>query len=187
MHRNLIDRSTDTAVFRLMLFVSGWLVLPVLGMGVLTTVIGGAAVFIEPSFVGLEQVAFALLSIGGAMGFVGYLRAHRSARESGRHHVAVTLVCLAMGVGAALAVAVYAAAAAVESWLTPSGSSVWLGLAAAFALANVVWAWAGAAWMWRLARRGTEHAGHAFDGLPIVLLIVALALATTAALVTATL
>ena len=143
-------------MFRVLLFFSGCLVLPVLGIGVLTTVIGGAVVVMEEPALDLEQVVFALLSIGGAVGFVGYLRAHSAAKAPSRHNITATLVCLAVGVGTALAVAVFVAAQAVESWLTPWGSNVWLGLAALFVAANVVWALAGAAWMQRLTRGRTD-------------------------------
>ncbi len=80
MDRHLLDRWTDTPFFRALLFFSGCLVLPMLGVGVLTTVIGGAVVVIEQPALDVEQVVFALLSIGGAVGLVGYLRAHRAAK-----------------------------------------------------------------------------------------------------------
>jgi hypothetical protein len=194
MHRYLLDRWTDTTVFRGLLFFSGCLVLPVLGIGVLTTVVGGAVVVMEGSPVDVEQVVFALLSIGGAVGFVGYLRAHRAARAPSRHDITATLVCLAVGIGTALAVAVFVAAQGVETWLTPWGRNAWLGPVAAFAAANAVWAFAGAAWMQRLTRVHAEHelvggkqVGRAFDSLPLVLLLVAIALTTAALLVTVTL
>ncbi len=83
---------------------------------------------------------------------------------------------------------------AVESWLTPWGSNVWLGLGALFVAANTVWALAGAAWMQRLTRGRTEHelvggepVGRAFDSLPVVLLLVAIALTIAAVFVTVTL
>ena len=74
------------------------------------------------------------------------------------------------------------------------GSNVWLGLTALFVAANVVWALAGAAKVQRLTRDRAEHehvggkqVGRAFDSLPVVLLIVAIALTTAAVFGTVTL
>ena len=61
------------------------------------------------------------------------------------------------------------------------------GVAACFVAANLVWAMSGIAWSQRLRRRYAEVAGHAFDSLPALLLSVALALATAAAVSTAAL
>ena len=187
MERYRLERWTDTTAFRLLLFFSGCLVLPVLGIGVLTTVIGGAIVVMDDPALDLEQVVFALLSIGGAVGFVGYLRAHRAGREPNRHNLTATLICLTVGVGTALAVAVFVAAEGVDSWLAPWGRNAWLGLAALFAAANLTWALAGVAWIQRLPGRYAAKTGRAFDSLPVVLLLVAIALAVTAFAVTTTL
>jgi len=194
MERHLLDRWTDTPWFRVLLFFSGCLVLPVLGIGVLTTVVGGAVVVMEEPALDIEQVVFALLSVGGAVGLVGYLRAHRAARAPSRHDITATLVCLAAGIGTALAVAVFVAAEGVESWRTPWGRNAWLGPTVAFVAANLVWVLAGAAWMQRLTRAcaerelvGGKQVGRAFDSLPVVLLLVAIALTIAAVLVTVTL
>ena len=187
MVRSMLERWTDTTVFRLLLFFSGCLVLPILGIGVLTTLIGGAIVVMDDPALDLEQVAFALLSIGGAVGFVGYLRAQSAGREPTRHNLTAILICLAVGIGTALAVAVFVAAQAIDSWRAPWGRNAWLGLAALFAAANLVWALAGAAWMQRLPGRYAAKTGRAFDGLPVVLLLVAITLATTALAVATTL
>ena len=55
-------------------------------------------------------------------------------------------------------------------------------LGALFATANLVWAFAGIARMQRLMRRYEERAGRAFDGLPVVFLFTAIALAIAATL-----
>ena len=183
MERYRLERWTDTTVFRLLLFFSGCLVLPMLGIGVLTTVIGGAVVVMDDPAVDLEQAVFALLSIGGAVGLAGYLRAQRAGKEPTRHNLTATLIGLAVGVGTALAVAVFVAAEVIDGWRSPWGRNAWLGLAALFAAANVVWAVAGIAWMQRLPGRYAAKTGHAFDGLPVLLLLVAITLATTALLV----
>jgi hypothetical protein len=60
-------------------------------------------------------------------------------------------------------------------------------LGALFVLANLLWAFAGIAWMQRLMDRYAERTGQAFDGLPVVLLFTALALAIAATLKTITL
>jgi len=187
MHRHVIDRWTDATTFGVMLIFAGLAVVPVLAMGVLTTVIGGTVVLIERSPVELEQAVFALLSVGGALGFLGYLRARWGARDPRQHNITATLACLAAGVLAALSVAGFVLVTAVASWREPWGSAVWLVLGALFATANVVWALAGIGWMQRLARRYAEHTGRPFDGLPALLLLVAVALATTAALAATTL
>jgi hypothetical protein len=187
MDRSMLDRWTDTTVFRLLLFFSGCLVLPMLGIGVLTTLIGGAIVVMDAPAVDLEQAVFAVLSIGGAVGLIGYLRAHGAGKEPSRHDLTATLICLAVGIGTALAVAVFVAVEAIDSWRSPWGRNAWLGLAGLFVAANLVWALAGAAWMQRLPGRYAAKTGRAFDGLPVVLFLVALALATTALAITTTL
>ena len=187
MEKSLLDRWTDTTGFRLLLFFSGCLVLPMLGIGVLATVIGSAIVVMDEPALDLEQVVFGLLSIGGALGFVGYLRAHSAGREPSRHNLTATLICLALGIGTAIAVAVLVAAEAVDSWRAPWGRNAWLGLAALFVAANLVWALAGVAWIRRLPGRYAEKTGRAFDSLPVVLLFVAITLATAAVFGTVTL
>ena len=55
MHRALIDRCTDTTPFRLALLCAALAVVPVLLMGVATTLIGGVVVMLGgPSGVELE-------------------------------------------------------------------------------------------------------------------------------------
>ena len=58
---------------------------------------------------------------------------------------------------------------------------------ALFAAANLTWAIGGAAWMQRLPRRYAEETGRVFDGLPVLLMFVSVALAISAALATTTL
>jgi hypothetical protein len=187
MNRPLIERWTDTTVFRFVLFFSGVLVMPVLALGVLTTVIGGTLLVIEPSAIELEQAMFGLLSAGGALGVVGYARAHLGVRNPHRHNVTATLLCLAAGILTALAVAGYAMfgtfAASRSPWETPA----WVAVTTLFAAANVVWAVAGIAWLQRLPRRYAERTGAAFDGVPALFLFVAVALATAAMAIATTL
>jgi hypothetical protein len=187
MDKSLIDRWTDTAAFRFVLFFAGIFVMPVLAMGVLTTVIGGAFLVAEPSAVELGQVVFGLLSAGGALGVVGYARAHVGARNPDRHNVGVTLLCLAAGIVTALVVAGYVVLATLEDLGTPWGPSAWASLTTLFAAANLVWALSGIDWMQRLSRRHAERTGLAFDGVPALLLFVAVALATAAATIATTL
>jgi hypothetical protein len=187
MHRHLLERWYDTTAFGIALGLSGALVLPVLALGVLVTVIGGSFMIADPSAVGLGQLVFALLAAGGALGFVGYLRAHFGVKDPCRHNVTATLLLLTAGILAALSVAsvvlVSALVMAMELWPRDfrDGTSVFV-LGALFATANLVWAFAGIARMQRLMRRYEERAGRAFDGLPVVFLFTAIALATAATL-----
>lgn len=188
MHRHAFDRWADTTLFRFILLFAGFAVVPVLLMGVLATVIGGATVLIERSAVDFEQAAFALLSGGGALGFIGYWRAHGGALRPHGHNVAVTLTCLAVGVVAALVVAGYTVAGVLDGWTDAwRGWGPWVTVPPLFVAANLVWAVSGIAWMQRLSRRHAEKTGRAFDNLPVMLLWVAIALATAAALTTTTL
>jgi hypothetical protein len=189
MKGSLIDRWTDTTLFRLVLLFAALAVVPVLLMGVATTVIGGAAMFFSPSAaeLELEQAVFALLSLGGALGFVGYLRAHWAVKRLDRHDVTATLLFLGAGVVTALAVAGYAVTGILDGLRSPWASPVRVALTTLFAAANVVWALSGIAWMQRLARRYVERTGRAFDGLPALFLFMAVALAAAAALAATTL
>jgi hypothetical protein len=187
MSRHMIERWTDTTLFRFVLFLSGVLVLPVLALGVVTTVIGGALLVIEPSAVEVEQVVFGLLSAGGVLGIVGYARAHLGVRNPDRHNVTATLLCLAAGIVTALAVAGYSLFGTLDGLRGPWTSTAWVSLATLFAAANVVWAVSGIAWMQRLPRRYAERTGAAFDGVPALLLFVAVTLAAAAVTITTTL
>jgi hypothetical protein len=182
MDRRLLDRWTDTTVFRAALLLSGMAVLPVLALGAFITVIGGSGILTQRS-VQLEQALFGLVTIGGVLGFVGYARAHVAARHLVRHNVTLTLLCLAAGVAAALAVAGYAVFGSLDGLRTPWRSREWL-LLAPFAAANLVWAASGIAWMQRLPHRYAEKTGRAFDTLPVILLLVAVLLSIAAALMT---
>ena len=188
MHRHLIDRLYETTAFGIALGLSGALVLPVLALGVLVTVIGSNVMIAEPSAVQLWHVVFALLAVGGTLGFVGYVRAHRGVKDPCGHNVTATLAFLAAGVLAALSVAGVALVTAVEIWRrdTSAGAS-FLVLGALFAAASLVWALAGIARMQRLMDRYAENTGRAFDGLPVVLLFTAIALVIAATLKTITL
>ena len=186
MHRRTIDRWADTTGFRWMLLFAGLIVMPVLAVGVLTTVMGAAIMLIERSAVGLQEVVFAALSVGGALGCIGYLRAHRGARKPDPHNATATLVCLGIGVVTALCVTGFMVVGALRVW-GPWGDRSWVAIPALFAAANFVWIVSGIAWMQRLAWRHAERTGRALDGLPALLLFVAIALATAAALTTAAL
>jgi hypothetical protein len=187
MRTHAIDRWADTTLFRLVLLLAGLAVVPTLLMGVVATVIGSAAFVIERSTLDFAQAAFALLSAGGALGFLGYWRAHGGALKPHGHNVTATLTCLAAGIVAALVVAGYTVASAVSGLREPWSDGPWVILPALFAAANLVWALSGIAWMQRLARRYAEKTGRTFDTLPVMFLLVSLALAIAAALMTTTL
>ena len=182
MRRSAIDRWTDTATFRLLLLLSGLVSMPILLVGLVATVSLLAAAIGEQR-AELEGAAVVSLAIGGALGMLGYFRAHAGARRPRGHNVTATLLLLAIGVATALFVAGFAAAEAIESWLPPWGSARWLVFAAPFVIAHVVWAIAGIGWMQRLVRRYAEDTEGAFDAMPVVFLAVAIALATAAVLV----
>ena len=187
MQKHAIDRWTDTTVFRAALLLAGLVVLPVLAMGVLTTVIGGAVLLMERSAVDVVQGVFALLSLGGALGCIGYARAHQGARNPDRHNITATLICLAAGVVTALVIAGFALAGVLDGWTDPWGARPWVAVPGLFAAANLVWVVAGIAWMKRLPRRYAERTGRAFDGLPALMLFVSVSLATAAVLAVTTL
>jgi hypothetical protein len=186
MRTHAIDRWADTTLFRFVLLLAGLAVVPTLLMGVVATVIGAAFV-IERSTVDFAQAAFALLSAGGALGFLGYWRAHGGALRPHGHNVTATLTCLAAGIVAALVVAGYTVAGALGGWRERWSDGPWVILPALFATANLVWALSGIAWMQRLARRYAEKTGRTFDTLPVLFLFVSLGLAIAAALMTTTL
>ena len=190
MHRPLLDRWTDTTVFRCLLLLSAFAVLPVLFSGVTATFFGVVAALagrFDPAL-GLGSLAVALLSLGGALGFLGYQRAHWGVKDPCEHNITVTLAFLTAGVIAGLSVAGFVLFMAVSGWLEPFGPDIRLILLGGlFAAANLVWSFSGIAWMQRLLRRHAEATGEVFDGLPIVLLFIAIALATAVTLKTATL
>ena len=187
MDRPLLDRWTDTAAFRCLLLLSALAVLPVLAAGVLTTVIGGAAMLYSRTAIELEQAVFGLLSLGGMLGFIGYLRAHLAKTDPERLSMTTTLMFLAAGVVTALVVVGFAVAGVLDVWRAPWNARPLVIGSALFAAANLTWAIGGAAWMQRLPRRYAEETGRVFDGLPVVLMLVAIALAISAALAATTL
>ncbi len=189
MEKSLLDRWTDTMAFRVALALSALGVLPVLLLGVSITIMGAVGMLVDGSYEkpGAEELAFTLLSAGGALGFVGYLRARAGYGNPLRGNVTTTLVFLTAGVLAALSVVGILVVTAVEAWFDLWGVAPLLALGAVFAAANLVWAAAGVAWMQRLMRRYAELTGRAFDGLPTLLLSVAVALATAATAIAVTL
>ncbi len=181
MSRALIDRWTDTTAFRVLLFLSAVAVLPVLAVGLGLTVIGGAMLVWRPSTIEAGQLLFGAVVLGGVLGFVGYASAHRIAKNGAGRAVTPTLLLLTIGVITALAVTGVVVFQLVSSWRA-WGVDDSLGVGALFAVANLVWAMSGVAWMQRLARGYAERAGRAFDGLPVAFLCLSVALATAAVL-----
>jgi hypothetical protein len=189
MRTQLFDRWTDTRLFRVALLLAALVVAPVLALGLAVTVIGGGVLLLDGEMPGLEETAFGLLSAGGTLGMFGYLRAHAGAARPDRHNLTATLLCLAVGIATALAVA----CVAVFFWVLvtdvdgPWNGSASVGIPMLFVVANLLWAMSGIAWSQRLRRRYAEVVGHAFDSLPVLLLFVALALATAATCATVSL
>ncbi len=182
MRRQLIDRMADTAAFRILLLVSGLVVLPVLALGVL----------LSPFFlIGLPDangLAFVLLSFGGATGIVGWLRARWGARTPDRHNVELTLALLAIGIATALAVSGIVTYIAITDFWKPWG---WTGpgliAGATLVLAHGVWIVCGIAWIERLMFSYAVRTGRTFDAIPVALLLVAFGLALAVVLAAATL
>ena len=185
MRRHAIDRWTDTLAFSCLLYVSGVVVLPILALGVVITIIGAGALFANELTIGLAAAVFAALCIGGVLGCIGYIRALIGARNPEHHNITATLVYLTAGVATALVVAGFVLFLAVSE--APRSAVELIGKPALFVVANLVWAIAGIGWMHRLPARYTERTGRAFDGMPAVLLVVAIALTTAATLTTLTL
>src|SRR5512138_2232947 len=104
MRRQLIDRMVDTTAFSFLLALSSLIVLPVLAVGVLVSPLILATSFLKP---GTSAIAFIMLSTGGAIGIVGWLRARWGARTPERHNVGLTLAFLAIGIATALAVGAF--------------------------------------------------------------------------------
>lgn len=195
MDRHLVERWTDTTTFGVALVFAGTLALPVLALGVVISVVMiGVALFEQT--VGPFGPVVVVLSAGGVIGVIGWVRARQGFSKPEGHNVTATLLCLLVGTGTALAVGAFAAAPIVmpvpESWGPVAAAwpaaAVWPAAvvwpAAMFVAAHVVWVLAGIGWMQRLMRRHAEHTGRVFDGIPLVLLCVAITLAAAAALVT---
>ena len=185
MRRQLIDRMTDTPAFRILLVLSGLMVLPVLALGLLFAPVALVASFLEPD---ASTLAFVLLSLGGAVGLVGWLRARWGARTPERHNVGLTLALLAIGIGTALAVGGIVTYFAITEFSKPWG---WNGpplvAAATFVFAHGVWIVSGVACIERLMFSYAVRTGRVFDAIPIVLLLVALGLVLAVVLAAATL
>jgi hypothetical protein len=182
MRRQLIDRMTDTPAFAVVLFLSGLVVLPVLALGVLVSpffLIGG------PAAAGAGGLVFIVLSTGGAIGIVGWLRARWGARTPERHNIGLTLAFLAIGIATALAVGgiiAYFAITDARTWTDPK-----LIATAVFVFAHGVWIVGGIAWIERLMFSYAVRTGRIFDAIPVALLLVALGLVLAVLLVLATL
>jgi hypothetical protein len=185
MDRHLVERWTDTTTFGVALVLAGTLALPVLALGVIVSVpMIGFALF-EQTVEPLGAVVV-VLSAGGAIGVIGWVRALRGIRRPEGHNVTATLVCLVVGTATALAVGAFAATPMVGSLRESWGPATVTWPAGLVVAAHAVWVLAGIGWMQRLMRRHAEHTGRAFDGIPVVLLVVALTLALVAAALSVT-
>ena len=185
MRRQMIDRMADTTAFRILLLVSGLMVLPVLALGLLLSPFFLVGLIAYPD---AGSLAFVLLSTGGAIGIFGWLRARWGARTPDRHNVGLTLVLLAIGIVTALAVGGFVTYFAITEFWKPWG---WTGpplfAAAAFVFAHGVWIVSGIAWIERLTFSYAVRTGRIFDAIPIALLLVSLGLVLAVVLAAATL
>lgn len=185
MRRQFVDRMADTMGFRILLFVSGLMVLPVLALGVLVSPIVLAVSLLDA---GTEGLAFVALAMGGAIGIVGWLRARWGARSPERHNVTLTLTLIAIGIVTALTVGCFVAYLIVAEYRAAWGWTA-SGLLApvAFVVAQGVWVVSGIAWIERLMFSYAVRTGRIFDAIPVALLLVALGLAFAVLLALATL
>ena len=189
MGRHLIERWTDTTTFGVALALAVALALPVLALGVIVSVAMIGTVLFEQRVEAFGMVVV-VLSVGGVIGVIGWARARQGISRPEGHNVTATLLCLLVGTATALAAGAFAAAPIAVSLpqLPGPAPAAWLaaaaGPAALFVAVHVVWVLAGVGWMQRLMRRYAEHTGRAFDGIPVVLLCVAITLAAAAALLT---
>jgi hypothetical protein len=183
MNRSLIDRLDDTAVFKVLLFLSAVVTVPLvlLGLATLTPALLGS---IRQSAAWAE-LSVGLLPVGGAIGIFGWLRAHWGVRSPAEHNVTLTLICVAFGIATALFVGAYITIWTIDrlevAW------ELWALLPAAFAAAQLVWILSGIAWAERLVRAYAAQTKEAFDAIPALLLAVVTALTCTVAFITITL
>ncbi len=185
MERQLIDRLADTTLFRVLLVLSGLMVLPVLGLGLLFSPLALLSTYSAPA---VGSVAFVVLSTGGALGITGWLRARWGTRMPERHNIGVTLALITIGIATALAVGGFVAIVAIVEFWRPWG---WEGppvvVVGAFVAAHGVWIVSGVAWIERLTRSYVERTGREYDAIPVALLLVALGLTLAVLFAAATL
>jgi hypothetical protein len=182
MGTHLIDRLTSTLGFRVLFVVSAVLVLPVLALGLLFTSGFLMAMMWQPE-VAIEIFGFAALSLGGAVGTLGWVLALVAARNPERYNLTAIIVCLVVGVVTALAVTAYSIGQIAEELDNPWVSRFSAPAFGVFGIATTIWALDGIGRMQQLVRRYRERTGHVFDAIPIVFLLVALGL--TAAFIAA--
>ena len=179
MDRPLLDRWTDTTVFGVALAISGAMVFPVLALGLVVSV-GMVGFAFAQQTTEVFGAVIVVLAAGGAVGVIGWMRARHQVWSPEEYNLTATLVCLV--VGAITALAVGAIVAVPLSAMMPERAYAWPGFL--FVAANVVWGLHGIGWMQRLARRYAEETGRAFDGIPTVALVITIALAVAATLIT---
>jgi hypothetical protein len=183
--RYLIERWTDNTTFGVVLIFSSVLVLPVLALGLVVS-LGMLVAAVVGQTAMLEGAVIVALSFGGAIGLFGWLRAHLK-EGAGERSPTATITCLAVGTATAVAVSAIVTVPVLDRLREPWGGldDVWPALP--FIVANVVWAISGIAWIQRLMYRYKGRTGRAFDGMPAVLLFVAIALVAAVALISTTL
>lgn len=189
MHRQSIDRLTDTVAFEVLLALLGLPALLVLLLGLLVT-FAGAVWWLVSGFTALDggAVAIAALSVGGATGLVGWLRARRACSNPAAYNLTAIVLCLLVGTLTVLAVAGgVVGVVLIESWFVDRNDALRFAWVLAFVLGNLVWALCGIGWMQRLAFRYRERTGLPFDSGAVALLFIALASATAVMLIAATL
>jgi len=176
MGTHMIDRLTSTLTFRVLFFLSAVLVLPVLALGLLFTS-GFLLSLAWQRETALEVLAFASLSLGGAVGTVGWILSLIASRNPERYSLTAIFVCLTIGVVTALAVTAYSIGQMLEGLRSPWDPMLMTAPFAVFGTATTIWVLDGIGRMQVLARRYWECTGHAFDAMPVVFLMVSIGLA----------
>ena len=183
MERSPIDRWTDTTAFGVVLAMSSVLVFPVLGVGLIASFWMIAAALVERT-AELVGAVVVVLTVGGAAGMLGWLRARNQVASLDSLSLTATLVFLSVGTATALAVGAIVAVPLSAAMMQPWGAPVEAWPALLFPVANLVWALHGIGWMQRLMRRYAEQTRRPFDGMPTVALVITIALAIAATLIT---
>lgn len=184
MGTHMIDRLTGTLGFRVLFVVSAVLVLPVLALGLFVTSGLFLAMANSEHDSLMEMLGFVSLSLGGAIGTAGWVLSLVAARNPERYNLTAILICLAVGVVTAFAVTTYSIGALLAELGSRYSSGLSVQAFGVFGTATTICWLDGIGRMQLLFRRYRERTGLVFDGLPVLLLFVALTLATAAALTT---
>jgi hypothetical protein len=170
-----IERLTAHGSFVFLLVLSAFVVAPLLLFGWLDVIVLATTIIAE----GPTEFALMTALVGaGTAGIVGLLAAGTHTGATAQGTIEATFVCLALGTGAALVMAGFGAWLSLAAF-TGEGNAV---AGAVLIAAHLTFIAAGIGAAQRVKRVYFEARGRPFDTLPVVLLIVAIGLALSAAL-----